>query len=54
MDLTSPQLGFPALAQGLGMRAEVIADASEIAGAMERAFAANAPYLLEIAISGKP
>jgi benzoylformate decarboxylase len=54
MDLTSPQLGFPALAQGLGMRAEVIADASEIAGAMERAFAANAPYLLEIEISGKP
>ncbi len=54
MDLTSPQLDFPAMAQGMGMCAEAVATPGEIAGALQRAFAANAPYLLEIEISGKP
>lgn len=54
MDLTSPVLGFPAIAQGMGMDAETVAHPGEIADALERAFAANAPYLIEIEISGKP
>jgi benzoylformate decarboxylase len=54
MDLTSPILGFPTLAQGMGMQAEMVSNPSDIAEALGRAFAANAPYLLEIEISGKP
>jgi benzoylformate decarboxylase len=54
MDLTSPVLGFPALAQGMGMQAEVVSDPNAIAAALERAFATNAPYLIEVEISGKP
>ena len=54
MDLTSPVLGFPALAQGMGMQAEVVTKPSEVAAALDRAFAAQAPYLLDIEISGKP
>jgi thiamine pyrophosphate-dependent acetolactate synthase large subunit-like protein len=32
----------------------VVTKPSDIAAALDRAFAANAPYLLEIEISGKP
>ncbi|MDH3643038.1 MAG: thiamine pyrophosphate-binding protein [Gammaproteobacteria bacterium] len=54
MDLTSPTLGFPALAQGMGMAAEAVTNPGEIGPALQRAFAANAPYLIEVEISGKP
>lgn len=54
MDLTAPVLGFPEMAKGMGMQAATVADPGEIPSALERAFAANAPYLLELEISGKP
>ena len=53
MDLSSPNLGFPDLARGMGMAGETIANAADIGPAMERALAANAPYLIEILVSGK-
>lgn len=53
MDLSSPVLDFPALAQGMGVSAERISDADALAGAIENAFATNAPYLIEVVISGK-
>ena len=54
MDLTKPTIGFPAMAEGMGVAGELVTDASEIAPAMERAFAANAPYLVEVVVAGKP
>ena len=53
MDLNTPVLDFPALAQGMGVPAERISDADNLAGAIESAFATNAPYLIEVVISGK-
>ncbi len=53
MDLNTPELDFPALAQGMGVAAERISDADALAGAIENAFATNAPYLIEVVISGK-
>lgn len=53
MDLTNPTLGFPQLAQGMGVDGETIEDPEDIGPAMTRALATNAPYLLEIVVSGK-
>lgn len=53
MDLTNPTLGFPELARGMGVNGETVSDAADIGPAMERALATNAPYLIEILISGK-
>ncbi len=53
MDLTSPMLGFPEMAKGMGVPGETVTDANDIAEAMARAVATNGPYLLEIVISGK-
>ncbi|MCZ6617585.1 MAG: thiamine pyrophosphate-dependent enzyme, partial [Gammaproteobacteria bacterium] len=54
MDLTTPTMGFPAMAEGMGVAGECVTEASDIAPAMERAFAANGPYLVEVVIAGKP
>ena len=54
MDLTRPALGFPAMAQGMGMEGELVTRPEKIGPAIERAFATNAPYLVEVEISGKP
>lgn len=54
MDLTSPQLNFAAMADGMGVSGELVENPADIADAMARAFAANTPYVLEIVISGKP
>ncbi|HEY5681184.1 MAG TPA: thiamine pyrophosphate-binding protein [Pseudomonadales bacterium] len=54
MDLTRPALGFPAMAEGMGMEGELVTRPEKIGSAIERAFAANAPYLVEVEISGKP
>ena len=54
MDLTSPTLGFCAMAEGMGVQAQAVSNPNELADALQHAFAANAPYLLEVEISGKP
>ena len=53
MDLTDPQIGFPALAAGMGVAAELVEELAAIPDALDRAFAANAPYLVEVVVSGK-
>ena len=53
MDLTDPQIGFPALAAGMGVAAELVEELAAIPDALDRAFAANAPYLVEAVVSGK-
>lgn len=54
MDLTQPTLGFPALAQGMGVQGEQVSRAEDVREAVERGFAADAPYVVEILIAGKP
>jgi benzoylformate decarboxylase len=53
MDLTRPTLGFPEMAQGMGVPGETVTEADGIVAAMERAIASEGPYLLEIVVSGK-
>lgn len=43
-------IDFVATAKGLGMCAELVQDPNDIGPALERAFAANKPYLLELTI----
>lgn len=43
-------IDFVATAKGMGMCAELIQDPGEIGSALERAFAANKPYLIELTI----
>lgn len=54
MDLTSPTLGFPEMAKGMGVPGETVTEADGIATAMARARSSSGPYLIEIVISGKP
>jgi benzoylformate decarboxylase len=54
MDLTSPTLGFPEMAKGMGVPGETVTEAGDIADAMARARSTSGPYLIEIVISGKP
>jgi thiamine pyrophosphate-dependent acetolactate synthase large subunit-like protein len=37
----------------MGVPGERISEADDLAGAIESAFATNAPYLIEVVISGK-
>jgi benzoylformate decarboxylase len=53
MDLTNPTLSFPAMASGMGVEGELVENLAAVPAAIERAFAANAPYVVEIVISGK-
>jgi benzoylformate decarboxylase len=53
MDLTSPVLGFPEMAAGMGVPGERVSEAGDVAAAITRAFGAGTPYLVEIVISGK-
>tara|TARA_Y100001934_G_C12314419_1_gene756659 strand:- start:1192 stop:1818 length:627 start_codon:yes stop_codon:yes gene_type:complete len=53
MDLTSPTLQFPAMAASMGVAGEAVVDLQEIPNAIQRAFDAQAPYLVEIVVSGK-
>ena len=54
MDLTEPALGFPELTRGLGVAGQTVTDASQLAAAVETALQGNAPYLIEVLVSGKP
>lgn len=53
MDLGMPALGFVELAAGMGVPGVRVSDPDAIAGAIEQAFAARAPRLVEIVIEGK-
>jgi len=54
MDLTSPTLGFPEMANGMGVPGETVTEADGIADAMARARSTSGPYLIEIVVAGKP
>ena len=46
-----PELDFTALARGFGCAAGRVTRAADLAGALERAFAHEGPYLLDIAMA---
>lgn len=50
MDLARPALGFVEMAAGAGVPGVRVSQPDEVAGAVEQAFAARAPRLVEIAI----
>ena len=50
MDLASPALGFVKMAAGAGVPGVRVSQPDELAGAIEYAFGAEAPRLVEIAI----
>jgi benzoylformate decarboxylase len=52
MDFDDPKIDFTALARSLGVPAERIADPEALPGAMERAFAAPGPKLLDVIVDG--
>jgi benzoylformate decarboxylase len=54
MDLVSPDLGFVDLARGLGVEAARVATPGELRPALDRAFGAGQPFLLDVAIEGRP
>jgi benzoylformate decarboxylase len=53
MDLTKPVLDFSTIAAGMGVTAETIAHREALGPALERAFAARAPRLIEVIVAGK-
>lgn len=53
MDLAGPALGFVEMAKGMGVPAVRVDKADDIGSAVQAAFAAGGPQLVEIAIEGK-
>jgi benzoylformate decarboxylase len=53
MDLTRPELGFVDMARGMGVGGTRVTDPGDVRGAIERAFAAGGPQLVEVVIEGK-
>jgi thiamine pyrophosphate-dependent acetolactate synthase large subunit-like protein len=41
------------MARGMGLAAESVEDANDLAGAIKRGFDSGKPYLIEVAVSGK-
>ena len=54
MDLVSPDLGFVDTARGLGVEAMRVSKPGELRPALEKALAAGRPFLLDVAIEGRP
>ena len=54
MDLVAPELGFVDIARGLGVEAARVTAPAELRPALDRALAAGRPYLLDVAIEGRP
>ena len=52
MDLTKPDIDFVELAKGFGVAGEAVREPEEIRPALDRAFAAGKPYLLDVFIEG--
>ncbi len=53
MDLRLPDLGFVDLARGMGVQGEHVTAPGDLRPALNRAFSAKAPYLLDISVEGK-
>jgi thiamine pyrophosphate-dependent acetolactate synthase large subunit-like protein len=54
MDLVSPDLGFVEIARGLGVEGARVATPAELRPALDRALGAGRPFLLDVAIEGRP
>ena len=54
MDLTGPALGFVELAAGMGVAGRRVEEPEDLAAAVAEALASDAPYMIEVAIEGKP
>jgi benzoylformate decarboxylase len=52
MNLTTPDLDFVALAQGMGVAARRVTKPAELGEALRTALAAGAPYLLDVVVEG--
>ena len=52
MDLTPPDVGYVALAQGFGLSAQAITEPEDVAPALRAALASGKPTLLDITIDG--
>lgn len=53
MDLATPDLGFVEMARGMGVEGERVSEPDDFAAALETAFAAGTPRLIEVVIEGK-
>src|SRR5262249_53967374 len=54
MDLASPDLGFVDLARGMGVEGARVTAPDELRPALDKAFSAGRPFLLDVAIEGRP
>jgi benzoylformate decarboxylase len=54
MDLASPDLGFIDIARGLGVEGMRVGNPAELRPALDRALSAKRPFLLDVAIEGRP
>jgi benzoylformate decarboxylase len=54
MDLLPPDLGFVDLARGMGVEAMRVATPGELRPALDKALGARRPFLLDVAIEGRP
>jgi len=54
MDLVSPDLGFVDLARGMGVEGARVTAPDELRPALDKAFSAGRPFLLDVAIEGRP
>ena len=54
MDLVAPDLGFVDIARGLGVDGTRVTAPGELRPALEKALALNRPFLLDVAIEGRP
>ena len=54
MDLVSPDLGFVDIARGLGVEGLRVGRPAELRPALDRALSATRPFLLDVAIEGRP
>jgi benzoylformate decarboxylase len=54
MDLVAPDLGFVDLARGMGVEAMRVGTPAELRPALDKALGARRPFLLDVAIEGRP
>ena len=54
MDLVSPDLGFVEIARGMGVEGARVARPDDLRPAIDNALAAGRPFLLDVAIEGRP
>jgi benzoylformate decarboxylase len=54
MDLVAPDLGFVDLARGMGVDAARVSAPGELRAALDKALGSSGPFLLDVAIEGRP